>query len=119
MMRRFATILIAFTLILGGAVTSCFAAIANVRALECCSKDCPRPPAHNAADCCGVGTATQDTEVAPGLQLTIPDSSAFFVAIGPVPASFVSVSSPHLAMHLAHWSPPSNLTRSVVCSLQI
>jgi hypothetical protein len=118
-MRRFATIFVVLALLLGGGLTSCLAAIANARALECCSKDCPQPPARNPHECCAVGTSTQDGEVAPALQLTNPDSSAFSVTIVPVSATFAPSSLSRLAIHIANWSPPSRLTRSALCSLQI
>jgi hypothetical protein len=119
MMRRFATILVVLTLLLGGGVTSCLAAIANARALECCSKDCPRPLAHNAHECCAAGTSTQDGEVAPALQLTNPDSSAFSVAMVPAPTIFAPTPASRAAIRIADWSPPPRLTLSALCSLQI
>ena len=118
-MRRFATIFIVLTLVLGGGVASCLAAIGNARALECCSKDCPRPPTQNPSECCGAGTSTQEGEVAPALQLTSPDTSGFSVAIAPVSAIFAPSRSPRFAIHIADWSPPPRLIRSALCSLQI
>ena len=118
MMRRFATIFLVLALLLGGGVGSCLAAIANAHALECCSKDCPRPPAHNQNECCAVGTSTQDGEVAPAMQLTSPDLSSMGIAVVPVSAIFAPSSPFYLAIQLADWSAP-RLTRSALCSLQI
>jgi hypothetical protein len=105
-------------LLLSGGITSCFAAIANARALECCSKDCPRP-ARNPSECCSVGISTQDGEVAPAIQLNNAGSSAFSLAMVPVSAIFTPSRSPQLSIPIAHWSPPPRLIRSALCSLQI
>jgi hypothetical protein len=119
MMRRITTILVVLALLLSGGMASCFAAIDSVRAIECCSKDCPQPPAHNPSECCSVGTSTQDGEVAPAIHLNNPDSSAFSIAMVPVSTIFAPSSSSRLAVQIDHWSPLPRLTRSALCSLQI
>jgi len=118
-MRRFTTVVLVLALLLGGGVTSCLAAIAAARALECCSRDCPRPPARDANQCCAVGTSTQDGEVAPAMQLTSPDLSAAGVAMLPAATIFAPVAPSRTAIHFADWSPPPRLLRSALCSLQI
>ena len=69
-MRRYvAMLLLILPLLVGGGVTSCLAAVETLHAADCCSRQCPRSPAHNPDKCCSVGTVTQDGDVAPAPQL--------------------------------------------------
>jgi hypothetical protein len=120
MMRRFATIFVILALLLGGGVTSCLAAIANARALECCSKDCPQPPAHTADQCCAVSAAAQDGEVAPALQVISPDALMFSTAIPAAAGIFApSLASSRAAIHFSEWSPPPRHIQLTLCLLQL
>ena len=116
MTRHVAILLLVLSLLLGGGVTSCVAAVDTMHALDCCSKNCPAPLTHSPNKCCSVGTATQDGEVAPALQL---DSSPIGAAIVPLSLFAVASSPIHLAIHIVDWSPPPRLARCVLCSLQI
>jgi hypothetical protein len=119
MTRRIGTIVMVLALLLGGGVGSCLAAIDAARALQCCSKDCPRPTSHNPNECCSVGTATMDGEVAPAAQLTGPAANASSFVARQVVTALAPADTYHLSTHLANWSPPPRLTRGVLCSLQI
>ena len=116
MKHYLAVLLLILPLMVGSGVTSCLAAAETLQAQACCSKDCPRSPEHNPNKCCSVGTATQDGEVAPALQL---DSSPIGAAIVPLSLFAVASSPIHLAIHIVDWSPPPRLARCVLCSLQI
>src|ERR1700690_2118635 len=105
-MRRLATTFLVLALLLGGGLTSCVAAIANAQALECCSKDCPRPPARTPNECCSVGTFAQDGEVASALELTSPDSPMFNLAMVPISAVSAPSGSSRIAILIGHGSPP-------------
>jgi hypothetical protein len=118
-MRRFGTILVVLALLLGGALTSCFSTISNAHALECCSKDCPKPPTLSPAHCCAVDRAAQDGEVAPAMQLASPDSVTFAIALAPASTILAAAGPFRLAIHLADWSPPSRYIRDTLCLLQL
>jgi hypothetical protein len=116
MKHYLAMLLLILPLMVGSGVTSCLAAAETLQALACCSKDCPRSPEHNPNKCCSVGTATQDGEVAPALQL---DSSSISAAIVPLDVMFAASIPTQLAVRIVDWSPPPRLARCVLCSLQI
>ena len=105
-------------MLLGGGLMSCLAALDNARALECCSKDCPRPPAHQPNQCCTVRNSPSDAQVAPAMQLTNADFPAFSVAMLPAFEIFAT-SAPSRPLVRIAWSPPPRLMRNVLCSLLI
>jgi hypothetical protein len=116
-MTRYVTmLLLVLSLLAGGGVTSCVAAVETLHALDCCSKDCPSPLTHNPTKCCSIGVATQDGEVAPALQL---DSLPIGAALVPLFVVLVASSPTQLAIQIADWSPPPRLARCALCSLQI
>jgi hypothetical protein len=119
MIERFTALLLGLAIMFGGGLSSCFAAIANAHALECCSKDCPKPPAHSPAQCCAVDRATQDGEVAPAMSLTSPDSMTFAIALAPASTIFASAGPSRVALHLTDWSPPPRYIRNTLCLLQL
>jgi hypothetical protein len=119
MIGRFTAVLLGLAIMFGAGLSSCVAAIANAHALECCSKDCPKPPAHRPAQCCAVDRATQDGEVAPAMPLTSPDSLTFAIALAPASTIFAAAAPSRFPLHLAGWSPPPRYIQNTLCLLQL
>ncbi|HLX36971.1 MAG TPA: hypothetical protein VKR29_04195, partial [Candidatus Binataceae bacterium] len=93
--------------------------IDNARALECCSKECPRSPAHNPSQCCTVGTSTQDGEVAPATRLTRANISAVSLGILQASAVTLPIAASRAVVQLPDCSPPPREVRNSLCSLLI
>jgi hypothetical protein len=117
-MRRLLIFALLLTLLSGGSVTSCLAAINDAQARRCCATSCPDKPARNPSQCCAVIPA-QDAEVAPSAHTADADALAHF-SMSVAPGAAVLQSASTLVVASAAHSPPLlRLPLQILCSRQL